>query len=168
RSIASEHVAMWTHILHRKTTDRLVSHFDNEFCRQLDEKYYASFTGYKMMANELYVTLVYRPHPSRIGKLFSKASRRSHAEIIADQRKALRRLDELASQVEASMRRYGGDERRGIEVLRTYDKGGALHSQQLEFLNYLLTGEWQPVRVPQAPLNEYLGNAWVFAGTETI
>ncbi|MBD4112442.1 hypothetical protein GUH67_21980, partial [Xanthomonas citri pv. citri] len=80
-----------------------------------------SFTGYKMMANELYVTLVYRPHPSRIGKLFSKASRRSHAEIIADQRKALRRLDELASQVEASMRRYGGDERRGIEVLRTYD-----------------------------------------------
>ncbi|WP_082332386.1 hypothetical protein [Xanthomonas citri] len=66
------------------------------------------------------------------------------------------------------MRRYGGDERRGIEVLRTYDKGGALHSQQLEFLNYLLTGEWQPVRVPQAPLNEYLGNAWVFAGTETI
>ncbi|UEQ17572.1 VirB4 family type IV secretion/conjugal transfer ATPase (plasmid) [Xanthomonas phaseoli pv. manihotis] len=168
RSIASEHVAMWTHILHRKTSDRLVSHFDNEFCRQLDEKYYASFTGYKMMANELYVTLVYRPHPSRIGKLFSKASRRSHAEIIADQRRALRRLDELASQVEASMRRYGGDERRGIEVLRTYDKGGALHSQQLEFLNYLLTGEWQPVRVPQAPLNEYLGNAWVFAGTETI
>ncbi|WDK04518.1 VirB4 family type IV secretion/conjugal transfer ATPase [Xanthomonas campestris] len=168
RSIATEHVAIWTHEVRRKTSDRLKSHFDNEFCRQLDEKYFASFNGYRMMANEIYVTLIYRPTPSRVGKLFSRASRRSHEEIMDDQRKALRRLDELASQVESSLRRYGGDERQGAEVLSTYDKNGALHSQQLEFFNYLLTGQWQPVRVPKAPLNEYLGTAWVFAGAETI
>ncbi len=67
------------------------------------------------------------------------------------------------------MRRYGGDDGRGIEVLSTYeDKHGALCSQQLEFYNFLLSGEWQKVRVPSCPLDEYLGTGWVYAGTETI
>jgi type IV secretory pathway VirB4 component len=41
-------------------------------------------------------------------------------------------------------------------------------SAALEFINYLLTGIWQPVRLSRAPLSEYLGNAWIFAGVETI
>ncbi len=169
RSIASDNVALWTHGVRRKTSDRLKSYYDNDFCAALDKKYYDSFVGYRMMSNELYLTLVYRPNPSRVGKLFTKAARRSPTEILEERTRALRRMDEIAYQIESGLHRYGGDDRNGIETLSTYeDEKGVLCSKQLEFLNFLLTGEWQKVRVPKAPLNDYLGTAWVFVGTETI
>ncbi len=169
RSIGTNHVALWSHNVRRKTSDRLKSVYDNDFCRDLDQKYYDSFAGYRMMANELYLTVVYRPNPSRMDRALVKSSRRSVDEIKRDQQAAIRKLDEIAYQIESSMRRYGVDEKRGLEELTTYtDTDGVLYSQQLEFLNFLITGEWQKVRVPTMPLNEYLGTAWVFVGTETI
>jgi len=169
RSIGTNHVALWSHNVRRRTTDRLPAVFKNDFCRALDQKYYESFAGYRMMANELYLTLVYRPHPSRMERTFVKSARRSLDDIKKDQQAAIRRLDEIAYQIESSMRRYGVDENRGIEALTTYtDDAGVLYSQPLEFLNFLITGQWQNVRVPTMPLHDYLGTAWVFVGTETI
>jgi type IV secretion/conjugal transfer VirB4 family ATPase len=170
RSIGSNNVALWSHCVHRQTSDRLKSSFDNEFCRNFDTKYYDSFVGYRMMANELYLTVVYRPNPSRMDKAFAKAGRRSHAQIMEDQRAAIRKLDDIAYQVESSLRRYGQDEKQGggPEELTTYKENGVLFSHALAFLNFLVSGEWQKVRVPKAPLNEYLGTAWIFVGTETI
>lgn len=163
RSIGSNHIALWSHSLRRQTSDRLKSTFENNFCRDFDKKYFDSFAGYRMMANELYLTVVYRPMPSRMDKAMAKTARRSHAEIMNDQRAAIRKLDEVAYQIESSMRRYG------MEELTTYeDENGVLCSHALTFLNFLISGEWQKVRVPSAPLNEYLGTAWVFVGTETI
>lgn len=170
RSIGSSNVALWSHCVHRQTSDRLKSSFDNEFCRNFDEKYYDSFAGYRMMANELYLTVVYRPNPSRMDKAFVKAGRRTHSQIMDDQRAAIRKLDDIAYQVESSLRRYGPDEKQGgrPEELTTYEENGVLFSHALSFLNFLVSGEWQKVRVPKAPLNEYLGTAWIFVGTETI
>ena len=163
RSIGSNHVALWTHGVRRQTSDRLKSRFDNTFCRDFDKKYFDSFVGYRMMANELYLTVVYRPESSQMGKAMVKSARRSQAEIISDQRAALHKLDEVAHQIESSMRLYG------LEELSTYeDENGVLCSHALTFLNFLISSEWQKVRVPTAPLNEYLGTAWVFVGTETI
>ena len=163
RSIGSNNVALWTHSVRRQTSDRLKSTFDSSFCRDFDKKYFDSFAGYRMMANELYLTVVHRPQPSRVDKAMAKTARRSHAEIMNDQRNSIRKLDEIAYQIESSMRRYG------LEELTTYeDENGALCSHVLTFLNFLISGEWQKVRVPTAPLNEYLGTAWVFVGTETI
>lgn len=169
RSIATNHVALWTHMIRRRATDRLQGQFDNDFCRELDRKYYDSFVGYRMMANELYLTLLYRPAPSAGGKILTALSRRSLDEILNDQKAALRKLDEIAFQLEASLRSYGIDGRSGIEVLSTYrDAHGGLCSQPLELLNFLVSGEWQNVRVPQGPIHAYLGTSWLFAGTETI
>lgn len=163
RSIGSEHVAVWTHNVRRQISDRLESTFENDFCRDFDKRYYDSFAGYKMMGNELYFTLIYRPNPSRLGRGFSKASRRTLDQIKADQKQALHKLNELAYQVEAGLRTYG------LEALATYeDDRGVLCSKALEFLNFLISGEWQKVRVPRAPLDQYLGTAWLFVGTETI
>lgn len=163
RAISSDRVAVWSHNLRRKTSDRLKATFDNNFCRTFDEKYYSSFSGYRMMANELYLTVIYRPHPSRIGAFFQKGIRRSHAEILKEQSKAIKKLDDITRQIEASLERYG------IEELSTYsDENGTVFSHALTFLHYLLSGEWQKVRVPVSPLNEYLGTAWLFVGAETI
>lgn len=163
RSIASEHVALWTHNLRRPTRDRLKSTFENRFCHDFDKKYYDSFDGYNMMANELYLTIVYRPTPSRLDKAMIKSSRRTKEEILNDQKAAIRKLDDIAYQVESSMKPYG------LEELTSYhDEEGILCSHPLTFINYLLSGEWQKVRIPKCQINEYLGTAWVFVGAETI
>lgn len=158
-----DHVALWTHQVRRKTTDRLVATFENDFCRSLDDKYYASMAGYRMMVNELYLTLVYRPAPSRPERALLKASRRSLDQILQDQRASKRKLDDLAFLVEAQLRKYN------VEELTCFDdpKAGTC-SEMLGFLHFLITGEWQKVRLPKAPLDQYLGNAQIFAGTETI
>ncbi|MDR0576116.1 MAG: VirB4 family type IV secretion/conjugal transfer ATPase [Candidatus Accumulibacter sp.] len=163
RGIGSPHVAIWTHNVRRQTSDRLLSNFENDFCRELDKKYYDSFAGYRMMANELYFTLVYRPNISRIDKALIKAGRRSIDEIKDEHRQSIRKLDDLSIQIEASMSRYD------IEPLTAYtDDKGARCSQMLEFLNFLISGTWQKVRVPTCPIHDYIGTSWIFAGTETI
>ena len=163
RSVGSQNVALWTHTLRRRTSDRLDGVFENDFCRDFNKKYFDSFTGYRMMANELYLTLVYRPTPTRMERSLLRASRRTVEERLKDQKAALSKLDELSYQLEAAMRRYD------IEPLTAHtDESGVECSDMLTFLNFLLCGEWQKVRIPRAPLHEYLGNAWIFAGTETV
>jgi type IV secretion/conjugal transfer VirB4 family ATPase len=163
RSLGSDKVAWWSHIVRRRTADRLHAQFDNNFCRDFDRKYFDSFVDYRMMANELYLTAIYRPEPSQMGKALIKSARRSIDDILSDRLAAVRKLDEIAYQVESSMRRYG------LQELTTYvDEFGAMCSHALSFLNFLVSGEWQKVRVPTAPLNEYLGTAWLHAGAETI
>jgi len=167
RSIGSNNVAIWTHNVRRQTSDRLKARFENKFCKDFDQKYYGSFTGYKMMANELYITAIYRPNPSRLSRLFSRTSRRTQEEIVNDQKIAMRRFDDIAIQIESSLRRYGTDSN-GLEELAVYEEDGVLYSNALTFLNFLISGEWQKVRVPKVPLDEYLGTAWVYVGAETI
>jgi len=173
RSITSSQVSIWTHNIRRQTSDRLESAFDNTFARELDRKYYDSFAGYKMMANELYVTIIYRPVDSAVGRALTKAAHRSIEQVKADLNNALVKLDEIGNQLEASLTKYEPD------VLGTYDyvPPATLEiphpspipcSTALEFLNFLLTGSWQRVRLPAGPLYDYLGSAWVFVGAETI
>lgn len=184
RSIASDEVAVWTHLVRRATTDELNGRFPDAFSRRLNTKYGRSFSGYKMMANEWYLTVIYRP--KRPGATLLKGlgggGRRNLADLLAAQEEAIAKLDEIAFNVEAGMQRYGLDGRTGIEPLGVYEienlppvpgdmrgprKSGKC-SQALEFLNFLITGVWQRVRLPDGPLNEYLGNAWVHVGGETI
>ncbi|WP_077929412.1 VirB4 family type IV secretion/conjugal transfer ATPase [Wohlfahrtiimonas populi] len=162
RSLGSENFAIWTHNVRRRTSDRLEAEFSNEFCRDFDKKYYDSFTGYRMMANELYLTLVYRPITSATQRAAAKSARRTTADIRLDLEAALEKMKEASYQIEASFSRYD------ITPLTSYEENGVLYSEILTFLNFLVTTEWQKVRVPKIPLNQYLGNAWLFAGTETI
>lgn len=60
RNLPGGHVALWTHRLRRRTADRFETTYLNRFCQDLAERYYASFVGYTMMTNELYVSVVYR------------------------------------------------------------------------------------------------------------
>jgi len=169
RSIGSSQVSLWTHNIRRRTSDRLVSFYKNNYCQKIDDKYYDSFDGYRMMSNELYLTLIYRPTPGLVGKALLKSARRSTEDILQEQAQSLLRLDEISQQVESSLRRYGVDEKQGIQCLQTYqDDDGVYYSEMLELLNFLITGESQKVRVPNGPIHGYLGTAWVFVGTETI
>ena len=109
RSVGSQNVALWTHTLRRRTSDRLDGVFENDFCRDFNKKYFDSFTGYRMMANELYLTLVYRPTPTRMERSLLRASRRTVEERLKDQKAALSKLAEAIDQLlqgEFSMGEY--------------------------------------------------------------
>src|SRR5690606_28472517 len=49
RGISSANLSLWTHIVWRRVYEYPDAEFDNLFCRQLDEKYRESFTGYNLM-----------------------------------------------------------------------------------------------------------------------
>lgn len=163
RSVGSSKVAFWQHTCQRKTTAHLDGEFDNSFCRNFNKQYLASLNNESMMLTELYLTVVYRPTPSRAIRTMVRAGRRRADEVLQEQQQALTKLDRIARQVESGLEHYQ------LDVLETFtDDNGVLCSDALTFLNYLVCGNWQKVRVPNGPLHEYLGNAWLHVGTETI
>jgi type IV secretory pathway VirB4 component len=160
RSIGSERISIYVHQVRRQTFDRLPGSFENQFCRELDENYYSSFGGYRMLRNELYFTLVYRPGSGVQRRLLRVA--RTLEDIKRAQEKALQSLGELSSQVESGLSRYKP------KLLGNRTEQGIPFSEPLELLNFLVSGSWQPVRLPGAPLYESLGTSQVMVGTETI
>ena len=163
RSIGSSQVALWQHTCRTQLTAQLDSDYQNDFCRQFDDRYAGTINSDQLMSAQLYLTLIYRPTPSRSVRVLVRAGRRTVNEILDEQQQAIKALDDMAWQIESSLARYN------LTCLGTYkDQHGALCSDALSFINYLLCGVWQKIRVPKAPINEYLGSAWLHVGTETI
>lgn len=161
KAIGGKRVAIWAHQVRRQIKDTLKSKFTNDFARDVDKKYFDSFDNYKMMSNELYISLVYRPYANKADRNFSKA--RQSIERIKDMlREQLVQHNEVCAMLESSMRKYG------LERLGCYLENGQRFSTSLEFYNYLISGVWQKIRVPKAPLYEVLGSSWLYFGTETI
>ena len=176
RSIGTEHVAIYTHEIRRRTMDRLESTYEDDWCRDFDRRYYDSFQGHRMLSNELYLTVLYRPNPSLMRRTMTRAAVNSNEDREAEHMAAMEALDDLTGQVIAGLAKYATDSD-GIRPLSMYTHRyrsrdntpqKAVCSEMLEVLNFIATGEWQRVRVPSLPLNEYLGDAQVLVGTETI
>ncbi|WP_175684057.1 VirB4 family type IV secretion/conjugal transfer ATPase [Burkholderia cenocepacia] len=168
RGLAGGHVALWSHRLRRRVSDRFSTQYDNRFCEELATRYYASFAGYRMMANELFLTVVYRPNRTRLGRVFSRAARRTRDDIRRDQLDALKMMSELAAQVESSLKPYEpvalGVYRRPSPIVATSRR----YSSALELLGYLVNGVWEPEPVPAGTIREALPISRLFVGAEKI
>ncbi|MGU7811644.1 VirB4 family type IV secretion/conjugal transfer ATPase [Burkholderia sp. AW49-1] len=168
RGLAGGHVALWTHRLRRRVSDGLSTHYSNRFCEELATRYYASFAGYRMMANELYLTVVYRPNRTRLGRVVSRAARRTRDDIRRDQLDALKVMAELAEQVESSLKPY---EPIGLGVYRPPSPVGQTsrrYSSALELLGYLVNGVWEREPVPAGSIREVLPTSRLFVGAEKV
>lgn len=162
RSIGSPRVALWQHTVQRKVPAQFEASFRNDYADEFHKRYQASLSNSLMMATELYLTILYRPEPSKTVSLLNRVGR-SQSDLLVQQKADLQSLDDIAGQIETGLSRYG------LEPLTTYeDQHGALCSDALSFLNFLLAGSWQPVQVPQCSLSDYLGNAHIHVGIETI
>jgi len=168
RALPGGHVALWAHRLRRRVSDHFATPYGNRFCQDLATRYYASFAGYRMMANELYLTLVYRPHRTKVGRIFSRAARRTREDIRRDQQEALKVMDELAAQAESSLKPYDP------VALGVYRKPGPCtmrprrYSSALELLGYLVNGVWEPEPVPSGHIREALPTSRLFVGVERV
>ncbi|MFM0262883.1 VirB4 family type IV secretion/conjugal transfer ATPase [Paraburkholderia sediminicola] len=168
RGLSGGHVSLWSHRLRRRVSDHFATPYDNRFCQELATRYYASFAGYRMMANELYLTLVYRPHRTKIGRVFSRAARRTRDDIKRDQQEALKVMDELAAQVESSLKPYDPVALGVYRKSSPCTKRSRRYSSALELLGYLVNGVWEPEPVPSGPIREALPTSRLFVGVEKV
>lgn len=141
-------VAFWIHDIRRKRRISMNGLYDEVFNQQLSDEYYASLSGQKIMQNELYLTMIYRPVVT--GKRFVEKS--SSIDILQQQQNAaIKQITELASNLEAVLHDYA-PYRLGI-----YEgSNGVLFSESLELFSYILNHTDEPVPVLKAPIYDYL------------
>ena len=162
RNVASPQVAVWTHLVRRR--EEIVDEAQSEmgFAASLAGKYRRRLSGEKLMVNELYVSLVYRPvapAASWLAKLWSRARSDSGAQGLAD---ALEACDKLARNTLTSLDRYEP------EPLTVYRRGSRYCSRALELLALLIDGDPTAATLSRAPLSQTLGAVRLLFGNETI
>ncbi|BEV13141.1 VirB4 family type IV secretion/conjugal transfer ATPase (plasmid) [Asticcacaulis sp. DW145] len=150
RSLGGGHFALWTHKVRRVVTERLDGVFGIPFCAELNAAYNASFDTHRQIRTELYLTLIYRPTPSKALRFFKGTSRSSIEEKRAQEADALAALDDAARQFEASMGRYGP------KRLATRVRNDIVYSEMLSFYGYLLNGVWEETPLRRGSIDQYL------------
>ena len=163
RNLASTQLAIWTHVIRRRETRYPDGVFASRFAQSLGQKYRERMAGEQLMVNELYVSLVYRSTSGVVSDWTSRVlSRTQRGSIEIEIRAAIEASDKLRQTLLAALDRYD------IEPLRLYEHEGQLCSQTLEFLGFLLNGEWQRMPLPRSPVSEVLTTSRPIFGVEVI
>ncbi len=141
-------VAFWVHDIRRRRSIKDKSKFEHSFNQVLSDGYYDSLSSQKLMQNELYLTMIYRPVVS--GKRFVEKS--SNVERLqAEQAQAIATILELAGNVEAVLKDYAPTRMGMYEA-----PNGVVFSEVLELYGYILNRLDEPVPVLSAPVKDYL------------
>jgi type IV secretion system protein VirB4 len=162
RNIASPNIAIWTHIIRREESSYPNANFNQIFAYQLNEKYKASLDKVRMFMNDLYVTIIYRPNALKVQKVFSKFQKTSRKAQLEAEKESLAKLYDTVGNVMSGLSRYEPTR------LSVYEYNGFVYSDVLEFLAYLVNGEYQRIPLPKAPLNEVLTTTRPMFGNEVI
>jgi len=163
RNIASPQVSLWTHIVRRRERACLRSALGRGFAGALERKYRERLAGERLMVNELYLALIYRPTAGIATSLTAKLLARSaRAEADLELADSLDACEKLRQTVRASLARYEP------ELLGVYCHAGRHFSSALEFFAYLLTLEQQRVPLPRSSVNEVLASGRLSFGLEAI
>lgn len=141
-------VAFWVHDVRRRRRLQQRSRFSQRFNQELSDAYFESLSGQKIMANELYLTLLYRPVV--VGKKLVERSS-DVQKLQAEQDQAIAKVLELAGNIEAVLKDYAPNR------LGMYEgRNGVVFSETLEFFGYLINRIDEPVPVLDAPIASYL------------
>jgi type IV secretion system protein VirB4 len=163
RNIASPNVALWTHLVRRRDTLQVAPSKGTAFADRLAARYQARLSGETLMVNEIYLTVLFRPIAGAAPTLLSRLlSRRSAPNVRSERAASLEAGEKLRQTVAASLARYEP------ELLGVYAEEDRRNSSLLEFLGFLLNGEWQRFALPRAPLSEVLATTRVLFGSETL
>jgi len=141
-------VAFWVHDIRRRGRVDIRSKYDQVFNQQMSDEYYDRLSSQKIMQNELYLTMIYRP--IMVGKKFVERSS-DIGRLQSEQDQSINKLMELAGNVEAVLKDYAPHR------LSMYEAdNGVVFSEVLTFFGYLLNRIDEPVPVLRASVNEYL------------
>ncbi len=141
-------VAFWVHDIRRRRRLKDHSRFSQSFNQQMSDAYYEALSTQKLMQNELYLTMLYRPIVS--GKRFAEKSS-DIGRLESQQLDAVNTMLELAGNVEAVLKDYAPYRLGMYEAAN-----GVVFSEALELYGYLLNRIDEPVPVLDAPVYNYL------------
>jgi type IV secretion system protein VirB4 len=168
RNLASPSVSLWTHVIRRRGRSRIATGLAegaprSSFATALAEKYRSRLGTARLMENELYVAMLYRPAAGLTSGLAARLLERTtrdgaRAELID----ALDACAKLADTVRASLARYEPD------LLGTYLHGSRYCSSLLEYLGLLVNGEWQRMPLLRRSIADALVSSRLFFGNETV
>ena len=161
RNLAGGQFAVWEHRLHRAIDDDLSLPRDPGFACDMAQAYNELLRGQRMMSNELYLTLVYRPTTSSVGRAL-QSTRRSREDIANAQANAIRVMDEKSALIGRVLRGFDP------ALLGTVTRNGREHSEVAEFLGYLINGQWRPVPKHSGPLYRTLPTARLSFGADKL
>ena len=165
RNIASPNLAIWAHVVRRRETDCPVGRTVPGFAREVEQRYRQKMAGERLMVNELYLSAVYRPQPTRIGHAALRLLKRTDPEgARTELRDSLDACTKLRQELLASLERYD-PEALGVYRIEGVD---VLFSALMEFHGLLINGEWQRMPLPRSPLNEVLATTRPFFGNEAM
>jgi type IV secretion system protein VirB4 len=161
RNLAGGQWAVWTHRLHRRVRDSLAHPGEPGFAYALSLAYQSRLAEQPMMSNELYLTLVYRPTLSRVGRAL-QSTQRSQAVIAEAQEDALRVMAERSALVDRVLRGFGP------ELLGVKQRAGRDYSEVAEFLGYLVNGCWRAIPLAAGALFRTLPTARLSFGGDKL
>lgn len=162
-SIASQNVSLWQHIVRRPENTYPDGEFAPGFAADLNAKYAQRMSGERLMVNELFLSVIYRPQPSHIGKALLKLVSTGDKDALAREREeSIEALGKIVAELESSLNRYD------VERLSIYRHNGILCSEPAAFFGFLVNGEWQHTALAQAPLASLIPSTRPFFGSEAI
>lgn len=141
-------LAFWVHDVRRRRRISDRSRFEQPFNQALSDAYYEGLSSQKIMQNELYLTMIYRPVV--VGRRFVEKSA-DIVKLTSEQDQAIAKMQELAGNLEAVLKDYAPCR------LGMYEApNGIVFSEALEFYGYLLNRIDEPVPVLAAAVRDYL------------
>lgn len=161
RNIASEQVALWTHIIRREKKEYIGGDFSEGFDKSFNEKYASHISNNTLMVNELYLTICYRPSVHKATGFLSFFAKDKNT-IQHDQSKSLRLFNDVILTITHALSAYKP------HILGTYTHNNILYSEVLEFMDFLINAQWIPRSLPKKPLNECLPRVRPLFGADSF
>lgn len=161
RNLAGGQWAAWTHRIHRVVADSLQHPAEPGFARDLSIAYQARLGQHRLMSNEVYLTLVYRPCASRVSRAVQSTTK-TRETIKSAQAQALQTMEERSALVGRVLRGFGP------ELLGARQQDGRAYSEVAEFLGFLVNGCWRPVPLKAGPLYRTLPTARLSFGGDKL
>ena len=161
RNISGGDFAVWVHRVHRVIEDELEAPTAPPAAVAFHNAYAAKLKGSRFMANELYLSILYRANGSGLVRAMgtSQRTRENTATQLADQ---LRTFNEKALMVSRVLREFDP------HILGDYEVDGRRYSEVMEFLGFLVNGRWKRTRAVAGPLYTLLPACRMFAGQEKL
>lgn len=162
RNLPAGRCAVYQHRIHRYIEDRLTDVPGSGFCASFSKAYQDRIGAEPMMSNELYFTLLYRPHESEMAKRMARADR-TKVSMQEHEAATVAVMNQLGMLVERSLREFGPT------LLGCYEApSGAIYWEAGELYSYLINGLWRRVHFPSGPAWKTLPDVRLNFGGEKL
>lgn len=164
RAVGTSQFALYHHVVRRRVLPEQNTEAPDAFSRFLAERWVDRLATRELFVNDLYLTLLRRPLPGRLGladRLRGALTRAGEP----DDAVLAREMSQLASGRDALLAALGDY---GPRLLGVYETANGVCSEPLEFLGALYNGRPRPLLLPRQDLGAYLPWRRVCFGLEAV